>query len=229
MKATGADGIAIALKIGSDIICKASVGIAPAEGSKVEGESTWSARCIREAQPISFSQSDERPGLSYSAILVPLLHAGRAIGCCAAFAQRADAFAPEHVHALVAIAASAVLSVTPEATQKPAPTIELKSEEPQRTQGMSAERLKEIEAELAAFAAFEKRRERKIIAAKWIFAVLFVLALAGSFVPDRVLSWVQPIVNGHHSTQDSAPPQRATEQRVTDHGAATSGTYAAVR
>lgn len=210
MKATGADGVAFALKIGGDIVCAASVGAAPAVGSRVQGESTWSARCIREAQPISFSHSDERPGRSYSAILAPLLHAGQAFGCCAAFASRPDAFSPAHVRALVAIAASAVRSVTPEPKPQPAPPAPpiIEAQEMRPAPTLSAERLKEIEAELASFAAAEQRRARRMVAAKSALAVAVLLVGAASFVPDRVIAWAQPIVHKIENSMHSSPSRQ---------------------
>lgn len=208
MKTTGADGIAIALKIGSEIICKASAGVAPAEGSKVQGDSTWSARCIREAQPISFSHSGERSGISYSAILVPLLHAGRAIGCCAAFAQRADAFTPDHVRALVAIAASAVSSVTPEPKQDPLP---IPKADIGPSPALSAERLKEIETELVAFAAAEKHRSRMVTATKLTLASILVVAAFLSCFPDQVRGWAQPILQRVGQPFQSSPSRRSQQ------------------
>ena len=210
MKATSADGVAIALKIGSEIICKASVGVAPAVGAKVGGESTWSARCIREAQPVSFSHTGEKAGTSYSAILVPLLHAGRAIGCCAAFAERADAFTPEHLRALLAIAATAVRGVTPEPQQPPASTEKIPDPRPSRT--VSNEHLQEIEAELAAFAEAEKHRLRVAKVRKWALATVLVLATGASCFPDQLRDWAQPILQTIHSSGQSLPI-RASERR----------------
>ena len=267
---TGADGVAIALRVGNEMICEASVGAAPQVGSKVDHGSKWSARCLREAQPVSVSHAGEDAQTSYSAILAPVLHCGRAIGFCGAFASRPDAFTPRHMRMLTAIAQAAARAVVPtprlvppktdlaqkrpapgvatdasrprkaeviappqpsqpeEAACAPAPTEDTRAtlpeapapivlvtpaspapsavtlepdieeqratEVPQPSATLSSEVWKEMEAEIAAFAAIEKRRARLALAVRSAIAALVIAGLSACFYPDRVEAWAQPLL-----------------------------------
>lgn len=293
---TSAEGVAIALRAGNDIICEASVGAAPQVGSKVDGTSRWSARCLREAQPVSISHAGENSGRSYSAVLAPILHGGRAIGFCGAFATRADAFTPRHVRMLTAIAQSAARAVAPaprmvppkadvarkRATPspsthaqsesrrepvKPAPQItaaQSKPATPQATarstrpsqipsqapappvvsnpiaphsrvertattaeskppalaaqelqparQPVSSEVWTDVEEQIAAFTAHQKRHARMMMVGRSAVAALILAALGACFYPDRIEALAQPIVAKIQNSFQQTPSSAASEQ-----------------
>lgn len=194
MKITRADGIAIALMSGDEIVCEASAGHAPEVGATVDGTSTWSVRCMRERQPVSFSQSLERG--SYSVVLVPLVRSGSAIGFCAAFAMRAEAFTPRHVRVLMRIAETAARSLAAPQAEAPQPVKEAAGSFPARK--LSSEQLQEIEREIAAFAAAEKQRARLSTTVKSSVAVLLLIVVSASLFPDRVRDWSYKIDDSIH-------------------------------
>ena len=200
---TGADGIAVALKIDGDILCEASVGAAPAVGSKVDANSRWSTRCLTEAKPVCISHTGINPQASYSAILAPILHAGTAIGFCAAFASRAEAFTPAHVRILQEMARSAVRSVNGCPQAQP-DLVSMQAVLPPRQ--LSPELLKQVDEEIGAFSVEEKQRGRRQLISRCALASVLALATCASFFPDQIQQWAQPILYRINHSLPSAPP-----------------------
>src|SRR5437868_5454964 len=65
---TGADGIAIALAEGEEIICRASAGtIAPDPGARLDPNSGFSGACLRTRQVICCADADSDPPVNANA------------------------------------------------------------------------------------------------------------------------------------------------------------------
>src|SRR5438067_10139502 len=65
---TGADGIAIALAEGEEIICRASAGtIAPDPGARLDPNSGFSGACLRTRQVICCADADSDPRVNANA------------------------------------------------------------------------------------------------------------------------------------------------------------------
>jgi hypothetical protein len=194
---TDADGLAIALDRGAGMVCEASIGIAPAIGEKVGPGSVLSEKCIREATTVTYTREADATGDAYSTILAPIMRDARAIGLCAAFANRANAFTDPHLAVLTETAAAVCRYDDP----RPVPVN--RETEPVDTidpRALNPEIVKGLEAQIAEFAVSERRRVRIAIAVKCGVVALLVGGLGASLVPDRVTTWVAPILERlHHS------------------------------
>lgn len=193
----GAEGVAIALKQGDDIVCQASVGAAPQEGSKLEAGSVLSAECMRSAAPVLHSRVSAGSAPAYSILLVPIVENGQTAGLCAAFSARENAFTAEHIASLTEIAGCVLEPRLPEPV---ADTVKPPEFDPQS--------LETVEAQIADFAVAEKRRARAALAVKIAAAVLVLCALGASIVPDRVAGWMAPILRRFE--RPATPPQAPT-------------------
>jgi len=197
MAFTGADGLAIALDRGDGMVCEASIGAAPAIGAKVGPGSTLSEKCIREATTVIYSREADETGVAYSTILAPIILDSRAIGICAAFANRANAFTHLHLEALTATAAAVVRCDS--AQPDPVSRVGTVADTP-RPPALNSEILKEMEGQIAEFAVWERRRARTALVLKFGIAVLLLCGFGSALAPERVAAWVAPIVNRlHHS------------------------------
>jgi len=197
---TQADGLAIALDRGSGMLCEASTGAAPAVGTTVGPGSTLSETCIREGRVVAYTREADETGDAYSTVLAPIILESRAIGLCAAFANRANAFTDEHIAALKETAA-AVCRIT-ETVDVPAPA------------GLSADILREMEDQIAEFAASERRRQRMAITVRFGVVLLLAFALTVSFAPERLAAWVSPIVKRLHLAPNKQPRYRTGDNRA---------------
>src|ERR1051326_7483148 len=98
---TQASGVAIAVEDGSGIVCKASSGIAPQAGVRVEPRSGLSWECVRTREVVQCVDTETDPRVDRlvcrqlnmrSAMLVPVMKAGRIAGLVEVFSSRAHAF-----------------------------------------------------------------------------------------------------------------------------------------
>lgn len=101
LRAANADGIAIAMSDGTNIVCRASQGCAPEVGVVLEPGVGLCGKCIEEGQIVVEQQIN---GDIRSLVAVPIM-AGEAIhGCVAAFCTRANGFDNSHIAELIATA-----------------------------------------------------------------------------------------------------------------------------
>jgi TonB family protein len=119
--ATGADGAAIALRRGADLVCRASSGRnAPALGTPLDTNSGLSGACVRSGQiqrcddawndPRADAEVSREIGVR-SVVVYPILVAQELIGILEIFSSRAAAFLDRDVRTLEADAAGILTSV----------------------------------------------------------------------------------------------------------------------
>ena len=106
---TGGDGAAIAVRDPSGVICRASVGDAPQEGSRLQPDSALTRECFETGQVVICEDTDtdyrvrrstaKSLGLR-SAVVVPLKAEGAVQGVLEVLSSRPSAFNPSHVDAL---------------------------------------------------------------------------------------------------------------------------------
>ena len=121
---TGADGVAIALAEGNDIICRASAGqIAPDAGARLDPNSGFSGACFRTGLVVRSddTESDTRVNLQVSRrlgarslVAVPLAGQQTVIGLLEAFSYDAYAFNDSDVSSLNLLAELIVAAMKPE-------------------------------------------------------------------------------------------------------------------
>ena len=125
-----ADGAAIALVNGEDIVCRATAGdIAPPPGTKLNTESGISGACVRSGRwlrcddprldPHVDRESCAALGIN-SVLAVPIGQRGDILGLIEVFSRRPYAFKENHCLALQELAKIVALSLRPEAPQAPA-------------------------------------------------------------------------------------------------------------
>jgi putative methionine-R-sulfoxide reductase with GAF domain len=110
---TGADGAAIALCDPDGVLCLASTGDAPAVGSRLEIDSSFTRECFESGQPVlcEDAENDARIQRSIarslrlrSALAVPIQAQGLVLGIAEVFSSRLSAFDITHVNELQRIA-----------------------------------------------------------------------------------------------------------------------------
>jgi WD domain, G-beta repeat/GAF domain/PEGA domain len=127
---TGADGAAIALCDPYGVICLASTGDAPAVGSRLEIDSSFTRECFESGQPVlcEDAENDARVQRSIarslrlrSALAVPIQAQGFVLGIAEVFSSRLSAFDITHVHELEGIAdpLCSILTQDPAQEEKP--------------------------------------------------------------------------------------------------------------
>ncbi len=102
---SGADGLAVALPAGGEIVCAASFGMAPPAGVIIQPDAGLAGECLRTSEPVQCGDAahDCRipPRVAEqgfrSAALVPVLVSERAIGLIAAFSCYPYAFGEDHL------------------------------------------------------------------------------------------------------------------------------------
>jgi len=109
----GADGAAIALRHSQDVRCVASIGDAPAVGSRLELHSDFTRECLESGTVMLCDDAEEdsriRPSIARilhlrSAVAVPIQAQGSVVGVVEVFSSRRAAFNAMHVSALQQIA-----------------------------------------------------------------------------------------------------------------------------
>jgi N-acetylmuramoyl-L-alanine amidase len=121
---TGADGVAIALAEGHEIICRASSGeIAPDAGARLDPNSGFSGACLRTGQIIRCDDTEFDPRVNVQAsrtlgarsmVAVPLAGQQGAIGLIEAFSYDAHSFNDSDVRSLNLLSELILSALRPE-------------------------------------------------------------------------------------------------------------------
>ena len=121
---TGANGVAIALEEGGEIICRASSGtIAPDKRAKLNPNSGFSGACFRTGQIIRCddTEADERVNVqaarrlgTRSMVAVPLIGRDGTVGLIEAFSSKAYAFQDSNIRSLNLLAELILGAMKPE-------------------------------------------------------------------------------------------------------------------
>jgi N-acetylmuramoyl-L-alanine amidase/putative methionine-R-sulfoxide reductase with GAF domain len=121
---TGADGVAIALAEGDQIVCRASSGsIAPDAGARLNPNSGFSGACFRSGQVIRCDDSENDPRVNVqnarrmqarSMIAVPLAGQRSVLGLLEAFSYDAHAFNDTDVRGMQLLAELILSAMRPE-------------------------------------------------------------------------------------------------------------------
>ncbi|HEY6937782.1 MAG TPA: GAF domain-containing protein, partial [Terriglobales bacterium] len=130
LAAAEADGAAIALVNGEEIMCRATAGdVAPPPGTKLNTESGISGACVRSGRwlrcddprldPHVDRESCAALGIN-SVLAVPIGQRGDILGLIEVFSRTPYAFKENHCSALQELARIVALSLRPEAPQEPA-------------------------------------------------------------------------------------------------------------
>ena len=127
---TQAGGVAIAVEDGSGIVCKASSGIAPQVGVRVDPRSGLSWECVRTREVVQCVDTENDPRVDRmvcrqlnmrSAMLVPVKKDGRVAGLVEVFSSRPHTFSNQTVILLrrVAEAVAALDETAPDFLEEP--------------------------------------------------------------------------------------------------------------
>ncbi len=100
-EATGADGVAIALREGEEFLCRASLGFAPEPGVAVQPGQGVCGQCLSESRLVL---AQDLSGEVKSALAAPVVINGNVQGLIAAFSFRPGAFAASHSDLLCCLA-----------------------------------------------------------------------------------------------------------------------------
>lgn len=133
LAATGAQGAALALAEGKQIVCRATAGeMAPPAGTRLDAQAGISGACVRERRWLRCDDPDLDPyvdrescqALGINSVLaVPVLEHEEVLGLIEVYSRQSHAFTEEHSSALQALAESVVLSRQPKLVETP-PAVE---------------------------------------------------------------------------------------------------------
>jgi hypothetical protein len=126
---TGADGAAIALCGPDGVLCRASTGDAPAVGSRLEIDSSFTRECFESGQAVLCEDAENDPRVHRSiarslrlrsALAVPIQAQGLVLGIAEVFSSRLSAFDITHVNELQRIVdlLSTILAPSPAQDEK---------------------------------------------------------------------------------------------------------------
>jgi len=125
---TGADGIAIAIAEGEEIICRASVGnMAPDRGVRLDSKAGFSGACFRTGRIIRCDDSERDPRVNVEAcrrlgtrsmVAVPLQSQGSVLGLLEAFSTQPFGFKDGDVRSLNLLAELILAALKPEDEEK---------------------------------------------------------------------------------------------------------------
>ncbi|HEY6183776.1 MAG TPA: N-acetylmuramoyl-L-alanine amidase, partial [Terriglobales bacterium] len=126
---TGANGVAIALAEGGEIICRASSGsIAPDRQAKLNPNSGFSGACFRTSQIVRCDDTENDPRVNVNAarrlgtrsmVAVPLGGKDGAIGLIEAFSSKPYAFQDNSIRTLNLLAELILAAMKPEGAKQP--------------------------------------------------------------------------------------------------------------
>jgi N-acetylmuramoyl-L-alanine amidase/putative methionine-R-sulfoxide reductase with GAF domain len=121
---TGADGIAIALAEGDEIICRASAGtMAPDRGVRLDAQAGFSGACFRTGRIVRCDDSERDPRVNVEAcrrlgtrsmVAVPLLGQESVVGLLEAFSTEPFGFSDSDVRSLNLLAELILAALKPE-------------------------------------------------------------------------------------------------------------------
>jgi N-acetylmuramoyl-L-alanine amidase len=127
---TGANGVAIALVEGNDIICRASSGtIAPDKRAKLNPNSGFSGACFRTGQIVRCDDTENDPRVNVQAarrlgtrsmVAVPLTGKNGTLGLIEAFSSKAYAFQDNSIRSLNLLAELILAAMKPEEEKRAA-------------------------------------------------------------------------------------------------------------
>ena len=129
---TGAHGAALALRDGAAMVCRASVGAAPAVGVRLQGGSGLTGECARTASVVRCEDTEVDPRADRllcrrvnlrSTLIVPVMFGGEVVGVLETLSSRPRAFDEDHVRCLRGLAELVAAKVRAEF---PAVTAEVK-------------------------------------------------------------------------------------------------------
>jgi len=125
---TGADGIAIAIAEGEEIICRASVGnMAPDRGVRLDSKAGFSGACFRTGRIIRCDDSERDPRVNVEAcrrlgtrsmVAVPLESQGSVLGLLEAFSTQPFGFKDGDVRSMNLLAELILAALKPEDAEK---------------------------------------------------------------------------------------------------------------
>ena len=125
---TGADGIAIAIAEGDEIICRASVGaMAPDRGVRLDSKAGFTGACFRTGRIIRCDDSERDPRVNLEAcrrlgtrsmVAVPLEAQGNVVGLLEAFSTQPFGFNDGDVRGLNLLAELILAALKPEDEEK---------------------------------------------------------------------------------------------------------------
>jgi N-acetylmuramoyl-L-alanine amidase/putative methionine-R-sulfoxide reductase with GAF domain len=125
---TGADGVAIAIAEGDEIICRASVGrMAPDRGVRLDSKAGFSGACFRTGRVIRCDDSERDPRVNLEAcrrlgtrsmVAVPLKAQGSVLGLLEVFSTEPFAFKDGDVRSLNLLAELILAALKPEDEEK---------------------------------------------------------------------------------------------------------------
>src|ERR1700751_899069 len=125
---TGADGIAIAIAEGDEIICRASAGgMAPDRGIRLDAKAGFSGACFRTGRIIRCDDSEKDPRVNLEAcrrlgtrslVAVRLDGQGNVLGLLVAFSTEPYGFKDNHVRSLHLLAELILAALKPEDEEK---------------------------------------------------------------------------------------------------------------
>ena len=158
---TGANGVAIALAEGDEIICRASSGtIAPDKRAKLNPNSGFSGACFRTGQIVRCDDTENDPRVNVQAarrlgtrsmVAVPLTGKNGTLGLIEAFSSKAYAFQDNSIRSLNLLAELILAAMKPEEEKRTAealpqvpqlviePPVAIHAEEPVHTEAPVAE------------------------------------------------------------------------------------------
>jgi len=132
---TGANGVAIALAEGDEIICRASSGtIAPDRRAKLNPNSGFSGTCFRTGQIVRCDDTENDPRVNVQAarrlgtrsmVAVPLAGKNGTIGLIEAFSSRAYAFQDGSIRSLNLLAELILAAMKPEEEHRTVETLQV--------------------------------------------------------------------------------------------------------
>jgi N-acetylmuramoyl-L-alanine amidase/putative methionine-R-sulfoxide reductase with GAF domain len=121
---TGADGIAIALAEGDEIVCRASVGeMSPDRGMQLDSKAGFSGACFRTGRIVRCDDSEQDPRVNVEAcrrlgtrsmVAVPLLGQQNVVGLLEAFSTQPYGFTDSDVRSLNLLAELILAALKPE-------------------------------------------------------------------------------------------------------------------
>jgi len=128
---TGATGAAIALRHGSEIVCRARTGrTAPALGVRLQTDSGLSAECVRTGEALLCNDAESNPRVDWfscrrlgvrSILVTPLRHYRRTLGVFEVLSSRPNAFDQNDVATMQFLSGMMVATMSRLSSLQPAP------------------------------------------------------------------------------------------------------------
>jgi TonB family protein len=203
LELTGVNGAAIALGNSTEMVCRASTGLAPEIGVRISSTNGLTGECIRSAKLIycEDTELDTRVDREIcrqlnmrSSLMVPIMHARKMVGVLEAFSPAANSFTADHIRlmqelaeltALIVYDAKDVQAVIPSMEALPVSGLERDIEpfepaidDPVQVRRTEAKPPQSVRTVVAAV----KTRGKAFLTRKFLLTVglVMVLALAGS-------------------------------------------------